>query len=174
METYARRRLERNVLSTLLTNKGRDDVVVLLDRAVGARRKGREGRHHDLRHRSRRWGSNYLNWRRSRPHTSARSIGACLCGGNHFSATSAMVINAPARAAERVELVHHEELRLFTFEHLAAACRRSKFHLGRVVAEKRIDSHAGSRAVVRRRRAAKDDHVGDLRRTNHTKAPHVE
>ena len=49
METYARRRLERNVLSTLLTNKGRDDVVVLLDRAVGARREGREGRHHDLR-----------------------------------------------------------------------------------------------------------------------------
>lgn len=43
---------------------------------------------------------------------------------------------ALARAAERVELVHHEELRLFTFEHLAAACRRSKFHLGRVVAEK--------------------------------------
>ena len=42
METYARRRLERNVLSTLLTNKGRDDVVVLLDRAVGARREGRE------------------------------------------------------------------------------------------------------------------------------------
>ena len=48
METYARRRLERNVLSTLLTNEGRDDVVVLLDRAVGARREGREGRHHDL------------------------------------------------------------------------------------------------------------------------------
>ena len=48
METYARRRLERNVLSTLLTNKGRDDVVVLLDRAVGARREGRKGRHHDL------------------------------------------------------------------------------------------------------------------------------
>ena len=37
-----------------------------------------------------------------------------------------MVINAPARAAERVELVHHEELRLFTFEHLAAACRQIK------------------------------------------------
>ena len=51
METYVQRRLERNVLSTLLTNKGRDDVVVLLDRAVGARREGREGRHHDLRHR---------------------------------------------------------------------------------------------------------------------------
>ena len=34
---------------TLLTNEGRDDVVVLLDRAVGARREGREGRHHDLR-----------------------------------------------------------------------------------------------------------------------------
>ena len=49
METYVQRRLERNVLSTLLTNKGRDDVVVLLDRAVGARREGREGRHHDLR-----------------------------------------------------------------------------------------------------------------------------
>ena len=49
METYVQRRLERNVLSTLLTNKGRDDVVVLLDRAVGARRERREGRHHDLR-----------------------------------------------------------------------------------------------------------------------------
>ena len=49
METYVQRRLERRVLSTLLTNKGRDDVVVLLDRAVGARREGREGRHHDLR-----------------------------------------------------------------------------------------------------------------------------
>ena len=49
METYARRRLERNVLSTLPTNEGRDDVVVLLDRAVGARREGHEGRHHDLR-----------------------------------------------------------------------------------------------------------------------------
>ena len=47
-----------------------------------------------------------------------------------------MVYYALARAAERVELVHYEELRLFTFEHLAAACRRSKFHLGRVVAEK--------------------------------------
>ena len=35
-------------MSTLPTNEGRDDVVVLLDRAVGARRKGREGRHHDL------------------------------------------------------------------------------------------------------------------------------
>ena len=34
--------------------------------------------------------------------------------------------------------------------------------------------HAGSRAVVRRRRAAKDDHVRDLRSTNHAKAPHVE
>ena len=44
---------------TLLTNEGRDDVVVLLDRAVSARREGREGRHHDLRHRSRQWGSNY-------------------------------------------------------------------------------------------------------------------
>ena len=39
------RRLERRVLSTLLTNKGRDDVVVLLDRAVGARRKGRDIHH---------------------------------------------------------------------------------------------------------------------------------
>ena len=37
-------------MSTLLTNESGDDVVVLLDRAVGARRKGREGRHHDLRH----------------------------------------------------------------------------------------------------------------------------
>ena len=36
-------------MSTLLTNEGRDDVVVLLDCAVGARREGREGRHHDLR-----------------------------------------------------------------------------------------------------------------------------
>ena len=51
METYARRSLERGEMSTLLTNEGRDDVVVLLDRAVGARREGREGRHHDLRHR---------------------------------------------------------------------------------------------------------------------------
>ena len=41
------------------------------------------------------------------------------------------MIYALARAAERVELVHHEELRLFTFEHLAAACRRSKFYLAR-------------------------------------------
>ena len=49
METYVQRRLERNVLSTLRTNEGRDDVVVLLDRAVGARREGREGRHHHLR-----------------------------------------------------------------------------------------------------------------------------
>ena len=48
METYVQRRLEHNVLSTLIKNKGRDDVVVLLDRAVGARREGREGRHHDL------------------------------------------------------------------------------------------------------------------------------
>ena len=46
-----RRRFEPGVMSTLLTNEGRDDVVVLLDRAVGARREGREGRHHDLRHR---------------------------------------------------------------------------------------------------------------------------
>ena len=59
METYVQRRLERNVLSTLLTDESGDDVVVLLDRAVGARREGREGRHHDLRHRSRQWGSNY-------------------------------------------------------------------------------------------------------------------
>ena len=51
METCARRSLERGVMSTLLTNEGRDDVVVLLDRAVGARREGREGRHHDLRRR---------------------------------------------------------------------------------------------------------------------------
>ena len=36
---------------TLLTNESGDDVVVLLDRAVGARREGREGRHHDLRRR---------------------------------------------------------------------------------------------------------------------------
>ena len=135
METYARRRLERNVLSTLPTNESGDDVVVLLDRAVGARREGREGRHHDLRPSRRRWGSNYFNWHRSRPHTSMRSIGACLWWANDFSATIAMIY-APARAAERVELVHHEELRLFTFEHLAAACMRSKFHLGRVVAEK--------------------------------------
>ena len=130
----AKFRMWRDFL-TLIKNEGRDDVVVLLDRAVGARREGREGRHHDLRHRSRQWGLNYLTWRRSRPHTSARSIGACLWWANHFSATSAMLY-APARAAERVELVHHEELRLFTFEHLAAAYRRSKFHLGRVVAEK--------------------------------------
>ena len=46
-----RRSFEPGVMSTLLTNEGRDDVVVLLDRAVGARREGREGRHHDLRHR---------------------------------------------------------------------------------------------------------------------------
>ena len=135
METYARRSLEQGLISTLIANKGRNDVVVLLDRAVGARREGREGRHHDLRHRSRLWGSNYLNWRRSRPHTLARSIGACLWWANHLSATTAMVY-ALARAAERVELVHHEKLRLFTFEHLAAACMRSKFRLGRVVAEK--------------------------------------
>ena len=38
-------------MSTLLTHEGRNDVVVLLDRAIGARREGREGRHHDLRHR---------------------------------------------------------------------------------------------------------------------------
>ena len=43
-----RRSFEPGVMSTLLTNEGRDDVVVLLDRAVGARREGREGRHHDL------------------------------------------------------------------------------------------------------------------------------
>ena len=49
METYARRSLERGEMSTLLTDESRDDVVVLLDRAVGARREGREGRHHDLR-----------------------------------------------------------------------------------------------------------------------------
>ena len=48
METYKRRSLEPGVVSTLIKNKGRDDVVVLLDRAVSARRKGREGRHHDL------------------------------------------------------------------------------------------------------------------------------
>ena len=113
-------------MSTLLTNKGRDDVVVLLDRAVGARRKGREGRHHDLRHR-RVDRFKLFNWRRSLPHTSARSIGACLWWANHFSATIAMrTFYALARAAERVELVHHEELRLFTFEHLAAACRQIK------------------------------------------------
>ena len=58
METYpAKVRTWRDFL-TLLTNESGDDVVVLLDRAVGARRKGREGRHHDLRHRSRRWGKN--------------------------------------------------------------------------------------------------------------------
>ena len=51
METYAWRSFEPGVMWTLLTNKGRDDVVVLLDCAVGARREGREGRHHDLRHR---------------------------------------------------------------------------------------------------------------------------
>ena len=50
METYARRRsLEYGVIADADKNKGRDDVVVLLDRAVGARREGREGRHHDLR-----------------------------------------------------------------------------------------------------------------------------
>ena len=49
METYARRSLEHGVMSTLLTNEGRNDVVVLLDRAVGACRERREGRHHDLR-----------------------------------------------------------------------------------------------------------------------------
>ena len=49
METCASKfRTWRDFL-TLLTNEGRDDVVVLLDRAVGARREGREGRHHDLR-----------------------------------------------------------------------------------------------------------------------------
>ena len=49
METYARRRsLEYGVIADADKNKGRDDVVVLLDRAVGARREGREGRHHDL------------------------------------------------------------------------------------------------------------------------------
>ena len=51
METYAWRSFEPGVMWTLLTNEGRDDVVVLLDCAVGARREGREGRHHDLRHR---------------------------------------------------------------------------------------------------------------------------
>ena len=56
--------------------------------------------------------------------------------GKSFLGNKRDGINALERAAERVELVHHEELRLFTFEHLAAACRRSKFHLGRVVAEK--------------------------------------
>ena len=60
METYARRSFKHGVISTLIKNEGRDDVVVLLDRAVGARREGREGRHHDLRHRSRLWGFNYL------------------------------------------------------------------------------------------------------------------
>ena len=44
-----RRSLEHGVMSTLLTHEGRNDVVVLLDRAIGARREGREGRHHDLR-----------------------------------------------------------------------------------------------------------------------------
>ena len=72
----AKFRMWRDFL-TLIKNEGRDDVVVLLDRAVGARREGREGRHHDLGV-LRRWGSNDLNWHRSRPHTSARSIGACL------------------------------------------------------------------------------------------------
>ena len=66
---------------------------------------------------------------------SAKHRSVPVVGENIFSATTAMVY-ALARAAERVELVHHEELRLFTFEHLAAACRRSKFHLGRRVAEK--------------------------------------
>ena len=42
METCASKfRTWRDFL-TLPTNKGRDDVVVLLDRAVGARREGRE------------------------------------------------------------------------------------------------------------------------------------
>ena len=49
METYpAKVRTWRDFL-TLIKNEGRDDVVVLLDRAVGARRERREGRHHDLR-----------------------------------------------------------------------------------------------------------------------------
>ena len=41
----AKFRMWRDFL-TLIKNEGRDDVVVLLDRAVGARREGREGRHH--------------------------------------------------------------------------------------------------------------------------------
>ena len=42
METYpAKVRTWRDFL-TLIKNEGRDDVVVLLDRAVGARREGRE------------------------------------------------------------------------------------------------------------------------------------
>ena len=57
---------------------------------------------------------------------SAKHRSVPVVGENIFSATIAMIY-APARAAERVELVHHEELRLFTFEHLATACRRSKF-----------------------------------------------
>ena len=44
----AKFRMWRDFL-TLIKNEGRDDVVVLLDRAVGACRERREGRHHDLR-----------------------------------------------------------------------------------------------------------------------------
>ena len=49
-----------------------------------------------------------------------RRVPVGQCGQTDFSATIAMLY-ALVRAAERVKLVHHEELRLFTFEHLAAA-----------------------------------------------------
>ena len=54
-------------------------------------------------------------------------MGKSFLGNNHDGLNK----YALARAAERVELVHHEELRLFTFEHLAAACRQLKIQ-GRV------------------------------------------
>ena len=61
----------------------------------------------------------------SAKHRSVPVVGKSFLGNNRDE------FYAPARAAERVELVHHEELRLFTFEHLAAACRRLPFHLER-------------------------------------------